>query len=283
MKLSFTKMQGAGNDYVYINGFEHKLSGKQAEQLAIQLADRHFGIGGDGLVIIDPTDSADARMRMYNADGSEGRMCGNAIRCVAKYIVDAKIAEKDTLLIDTLSGPKTIIMNSVTPVESVATVDMGPASFSLPDIPVNGEEEQWIAHPFETSLGSYLLTTLSMGNPHGVVFMEDISTLNLPSLGPIFELHPSFPERINTEFVVVHSPTEISMRVWERGSGETLACGTGACAAVAASVVNGHCKPETWITVHLLGGDLDIYYSEETIYMRGPATTVFTGEIEVDI
>lgn len=283
MKLSFTKMQGAGNDYVYINGFEYKLTAEQAEQLAIQLADRHFGIGGDGLVIIDPTDSADARMRMYNADGSEGRMCGNAIRCVAKYIVDAKIAEKDTVLIDTLSGPKTIVMNSVKLKESIATVDMGPASFSLPDIPVNSKEEQWVAHPFDTSQGTFLITTLSMGNPHGVVFMEDIESLDLPKLGPVFELHPAFPQRINTEFVVVHSPTEISMRVWERGSGETLACGTGACAAVAASVVNGYCEPETWITVHLLGGDLDIYYSAETIYMRGPATTVFTGEIEVDV
>ncbi len=283
MKLSFTKMQGAGNDYVYINGFDYKLTAEQAEQLAIQLADRHFGIGGDGLVIIDPTDSADARMRMYNADGSEGRMCGNAIRCVAKYIVDAKIAEKETVLIDTLSGPKTIVMNSVTPLESIATVDMGPASFALPDIPVTSKEEQWIAHPFDTSQGTFPITTLSMGNPHGVVFMEEIESLDLPKLGAAFELHPSFPQRINTEFVVVHSPTEISMRVWERGSGETLACGTGACAAVAASVVNGHCDSETWVTVHLLGGDLEIYYSEETIYMRGPATTVFTGEIEVDV
>ncbi|WP_342526187.1 diaminopimelate epimerase [Chryseomicrobium sp. FSL W7-1435] len=283
MELQFTKMQGAGNDYIYINGFDYSLDAKQAELLAIQLADRHFGIGGDGLVIIDPAPQADARMRMYNADGSEGRMCGNAIRCVAKYIYDHQLTQNETVLIDTLSGIKTIDLSIKQGKVTHATVDMGPANYSLPAIPVLSEEATWINHPYTTSLGIFNLTAVSMGNPHIVTFMKDIASLDLPKIGPVFELDPIFPERINTEFVVVHSPTEISMRVWERGSGETLACGTGACAAVAASIKNGFCPSNTWITVHLLGGDLAIYYSDETVYMHGEAVEVFKGIVDVAI
>ncbi|MFC4355723.1 diaminopimelate epimerase [Chryseomicrobium palamuruense] len=283
MELTFTKMQGAGNDYVYINGFDYTITPSQAEKLAVKLADRHFGIGGDGLVIIDPSDIADAKMRMYNADGSEGNMCGNAIRCVAKYVYDYAIAKKEQLMIESKSGVKPITVSTENNQVHLATVEMGAANFNTPAIPVLTEETQWIDYSFETAHGVYQVTALSMGNPHLVTFMKDIHTLRLSEIGPLFEHHSAFPERINTEFVEVHSNQEISMRVWERGSGETLACGTGACAAVAAAVVNGYCLSDSWVTVHLLGGDLEIYYSKEQIYMKGPAVEVFTGQLNISL
>lgn len=282
MELKFTKMQGAGNDYVYVNGFDFTITPPQAEKLAIQLADRHFGIGGDGLVIIDPSDVADAKMRMYNADGTEGNMCGNAIRCVAKYVFDHDIAKKEQLYIDTKSGIKPITVFTDNDIVHTATVEMGAANFKTSSVPVQTTDKEWINHTFDTAHGSYQVTALSMGNPHLVIFADDIHQLPLSEIGPTFEHHAAFPERINTEFVKVHSNQEISMRVWERGSGETLACGTGACAAVAAAVVNNHCLSDTWITVHLLGGDLDIYYTDDQIYMRGPAVEVFSGQIKVN-
>lgn len=283
MELKFTKMQGAGNDYVYVNGFDFTITPLQAEKLAIELADRHFGIGGDGLVIIDPSDVADAKMRMYNADGTEGNMCGNAIRCVAKYVFDHDIAKKEQLCIDTKSGIKPITVFTDNDLVHTATVEMGAANFETSSVPVQTTDHEWINHSFDTAKGSYQVTALSMGNPHLVIFADDIHGLPLSEIGPIFEHHAAFPERINTEFVKVHSNQEISMRVWERGSGETLACGTGACAAVAAAVVNNLCLSDTWITVHLLGGDLDIYYSDDQIFMRGPAVEVFSGHIKVNL
>lgn len=283
MELTFTKMHGAGNDYIYVNGFTHSISPEQAQKLAIQLSDRHYGIGGDGLVIIDPSDTADAKMRMYNADGSEGNMCGNAIRCVAKYVYDAGIATKESLLIDTKSGPKEIkVLVSEHQVTS-AVVDMGPAVFDTQRIPVLTDDYEWINHSYHNEWGTFHLTTVSMGNPHAVIFTDSIETLNLNEIGPAFEHDPLFPERINTEFAVVHSPTELSMRVWERGSGETLACGTGACAVVAAAVVNGLSPRDTWVTVHLLGGDLEIYYSADTVFMKGEAVHIFTGSINLGL
>lgn len=281
MKLEFTKMQGAGNDYIYINGFETTLSQDTATRLAHQLSNRNFGIGADGLVIIDPVDGADAKMRMYNADGSEGKMCGNAIRCVAKYIYDHGIVTKEKVVIDTLSGKKAIDLVIENNFVSEATVDMGTANFVLSEIPVKSAEAEWIDYTFTTSIGDYQVTAVSMGNPHLVTFLDEIHDLNLTVIGPVFEHHPAFPERINTEFVVVHSPTELSMRVWERGSGETMACGTGACAVVAAAVRNGHSPAGEWITVHLLGGDLAILYNDETVLMRGPAVEVYKGSIEL--
>ena len=281
MKLEFTKMQGAGNDYIYINGFETTLSQDTATRLAHQLSNRNFGIGADGLVIIDPVDGADAKMRMYNADGSEGKMCGNAIRCVAKYIYDHGIVTKEKVVIDTVSGKKAIDLVIENNFVSEATVDMGAANFVLSEIPVKSAEAEWIDYTFTTSIGDYQVTAVSMGNPHLVTFLDEIHDLNLTVIGPVFEHHPAFPERINTEFVVVHSPTELSMRVWERGSGETMACGTGACAVVAAAVRNGHSSAGEWITVHLLGGDLAILYNDETVLMRGPAVEVYKGSIEL--
>lgn len=283
MELRFTKMQGAGNDYVYINGFEHTISLDQATELAKKLADRHFGIGGDGLVIIDPSEVADAKMRMYNADGSEGNMCGNAIRCVAKYVYDHGISKKEHLLIESKSGIKPIQVFLENDRVKLATVEMGAAIFDTSAVPVLTEDQQWINHSFQTTHGTYPVTAISMGNPHLVTFMKDIQHLSLTEIGPSFEHHPAFPERINTEFVEVHSPHEISMRVWERGSGETLACGTGACAAVAAAVVNGYCSSDRWITVHLLGGDLEIFYSKDQVYMKGPAVEVFTGQLKISL
>lgn len=283
MELQFTKMHGAGNDYVYVNGFDYTISQEQATQLAIMLADRHFGVGGDGLVMIDPSLHGDAKMRMYNADGSEGKMCGNAIRCVAKYVYDNNLAKKETLHIQTLSGLKKINVKVHQDKVVSAQVDMGPADFRASSLPVKTDLEEWVNHPFETQHGTYHMTTVSMGNPHGVIFLDTIESLDLKTIGPAFELHEAFPEQINTEFAVVHSPTELSMRVWERGSGETLACGTGACAVVAAAVRNGHCAPDTWITVHLLGGDLNIFYSNDTVLMEGEAVEVFSGLININL
>ncbi|PZX03113.1 diaminopimelate epimerase [Psychrobacillus insolitus] len=278
MNLPFTKMHGCGNDYIYINCFEHSV--ENPEELSRVISDRHFGIGGDGIVLICPSNVADAKMRMFNIDGSEGKMCGNAIRCVAKYVYDNNIATKETLQIDTLSGIKTIELQTTNGQMTSATVDMGKAILEPMNIPVNIQENApLINFPILIEDEPYSITTVSMGNPHCVIFCEDVHSIDLAKIGPKFESHPMFPESVNTEFIQVEDRNTIRMRVWERGSGETLACGTGACAAVVAAVLNGHCDKNTDVVVKLLGGDLIIRYTDDTVFMTGPATKVFDGEI----
>lgn len=280
MKIPFTKMHGCGNDYIYINCFEHTIDAPNT--LSQRISDRHFGIGGDGIVLICPSNIADAKMRMFNIDGSEGKMCGNAIRCVAKYVYDNNIATKEVLTIDTLSGVKTIELYIKNGKMNFAKVDMGKAILEPALIPVQSKETiPLINFPLQVENKTYHITTVSMGNPHCVIFVEDPMLIDLPLIGPKFEQHSFFPESVNTEFISVENRKTIHMRVWERGSGETLACGTGACAAVVAAVLNGNCDKDSDITVKLLGGDLIIRYTDEGVYMTGPAVSVFDGEIEV--
>lgn len=280
MKIPFTKMHGCGNDYIYINCFEHTID--DPNTLSQHISDRHFGIGGDGIVLICPSDIADAKMRMFNIDGSEGKMCGNAIRCVAKYVYDNNIATKEVLTIDTLSGVKTMELYIENGKMNFAKVDMGKAILEPALIPIQSKETNpLINFPLQVEDKTYHITTVSMGNPHCVIFVEDPMLVDLPLIGPKFEQHSFFPESVNTEFISVENRKTIHMRVWERGSGETLACGTGACAAVVAAVLNGNCDKDSDITVKLLGGELIIRYTDEGVYMTGPAVSVFNGEIEV--
>ncbi|QUG42867.1 diaminopimelate epimerase [Psychrobacillus sp. INOP01] len=282
MKIPFTKMHGCGNDYIYINCFEHVID--DPNTLSKHISDRHFGVGGDGIVLICPSDIADAQMRMFNIDGSEGKMCGNAIRCVAKYVYDNNIATKEVLTIDTLSGIKTIELFLENGKMTSAKVDMGKAILEPALIPVQSKASNpLINFPFEVEEKTYHITTVSMGNPHCVVFVEDPMLVDLPLIGPKFEHHSFFPESVNTEFISIENRKTVYMRVWERGSGETLACGTGACAAVVAAVLNGHCDKDSDITVKLLGGDLVIRYTDEGVFMTGPAVSVFDGEILMDL
>jgi len=278
-RIPFVKMHGCGNDYIYVNCMEKRISAP--ESLSVQLSDRHFGIGGDGLVLIESSDIADARMRMFNLDGSEGNMCGNAIRCVAKYLYDNGIVPKKEIVIDTKSGLRTISVTTQDGVVTRAAVNMGKAIFDTKLIPVQYPEAEMIAKPLTVNGKEYTVTCVSMGNPHCVVFGDNPELLDLAAIGPEFEHHSAFPEQVNTEFVQVLDDHTLRMRVWERGSGETMACGTGACATVAAAVKNGFCKPDTDVTVHLNGGDLIIRYTEETVMMTGEAVLIFSGEIEV--
>ncbi len=280
MKIDFTKMHGCGNDYIYVDMF--KTPAFDFEKAAIALSDRHFGIGGDGIILVCPSDKADAKMRIFNADGSEGMMCGNGIRCVGKYVYDSGIARKDVLTIDSLSGVKTLHMTIENGKAAAARVDMGPAILEPARIPVNLPGERAVAVPVEVAGKEYKITCVSMGNPHAVIFIDhDPMELDLPKIGPDFEHHPLFPQRVNTEFVRVLDDHTLQMRVWERGSGETWACGTGTCASAVAAVLNGYCKKGEDILVHLRGGDLTIRYTDETVYMTGPATTAFTGSVEL--
>ncbi|MBR5363305.1 MAG: carbamoyl-phosphate synthase large subunit [Oscillospiraceae bacterium] len=278
-RIPFVKMHGCGNDYIYVNCMEKRISAP--ESLSVQLSDRHFGIGGDGLVLIESSDCADAKMRMFNLDGSEGNMCGNAIRCVAKYLYDNGICPKKEIVIETKSGLRTVTVTTQNGLVTRASVDMGKAIFDTKQIPVQFAATEMIAAPLTVSGKSYTVTCVSMGNPHCVVFGDNPELLDLAAVGPEFEHHPAFPEQVNTEFVQVIDDHTLRMRVWERGSGETMACGTGACATVAAAVKNGFCKPDTDVTVHLNGGDLIVRYSENTVTMTGEAVLIFSGEIEV--
>ena len=278
-RIPFVKMHGCGNDYIYVDCMEKRVSAP--ESLAVQLSDRHFGIGGDGLVLIEPSEHADARMRMFNLDGSEGNMCGNAIRCVAKYLYDHGICPKKEIAIETKSGLRTVTVTTQDGVVVRAAVNMGRAIFAPDQIPVRSDLPEMIAQPLTVAGREYSVTCVSMGNPHCVVFCDAPELLDLPVIGPEFEYHPAFPEQVNTEFVQVIDDHTLRMRVWERGSGETMACGTGACATVAAAVKNGYCKPDTDVTVHLNGGDLVIRYTEDAVFMTGDAVLVFSGEIEV--
>lgn len=274
MKIAFTKMQGCGNDYIYVD-CRSGLPQELVDAIPF-LSNRHFGVGGDGVICICSADNADGQMRMFNADGSEGKMCGNGVRCVAQWLYQNGI-KKDTLAVDTLAGVKT--MQRTAP--NMWKVDMGKAELSPKSLPAVGFEEEMVIQPFNVQGREWQVTLVSMGNPHCVVEVEDTKTLDLPTIGTGFETHSAFPESVNTEFIQYISPTELEMRVWERGSGETLACGTGACAAVAAFVARGKCPKDTDITVHLLGGDLIIRVTDSTVWMTGEAVSVFEGTIEI--
>ena len=279
MLRKFYKMQGIGNDYIYFDCMKEPLN--NPEELAVRLSDRHFGIGGDGIILLCPSDIADCRMRMFNLDGSEGKMCGNGIRCVGKLAHDLGYVKGDSVKIETLSGVKTLALNKGADgkVRS-ARVDMGAPVLRGESIPSTYSGETVVNVPIEVDGNTFGATLVSMGNPHCVVF-ADPDTVGLEHFGPLFERHPAFPERINTEFVRVIDKNRLKMRVWERGSGETLACGTGACASAVAAVLNGCCQKNSEISVFLLGGELRITYTDSTVYMEGPAELVFTGEIEI--
>lgn len=278
--LNFIKMQGCGNDYIYFDCFEQEVV--SPEYLSVSLSDRHFGIGGDGIVLICPSKVADAKMRMFNLDGSEGLMCGNAIRCVGKYLHDVRGVQKQNVTIETLSGIKSLKLFTRDNQVTGAEVNMGKAELDPAKIPVKLDGDKVVSRTVDIAGGSYDITCISMGNPHCVVFCGETDTLNLPEIGPEFENDPIFPERVNTEFIKVIDDHTLKMRVWERGSGETLACGTGACAAAAAAVENGFCPHDETIRVMLIGGDLYIRYtSDGTVYMKGSADIVYSGTIEI--
>lgn len=282
MNLRFSKMHGIGNDYIYVNCIDQKL--RHPEEAAVSMSRRRFGIGSDGLILICASDRADFEMRMYNADGSEGRMCGNGIRCVGKFVYDNRLTDKTALDIETKSGIKHLKLAIEDGKVSSVEVNMGKASLRAKDIPVETEYDDFISQPMVVGGEAYLVTCVSMGSPHAVTFCEEIDTLPLDRIGPLFERHEKFPDRINTEFVQCIDRHTLQMRVWERGSGETLACGTGACAAVVAAVLAGHCGYDEEVTVRLLGGELKItYFTDGTVLMKGPAAHVFDGEIELDI
>ena len=284
MKLEFTKMHGCGNDYIYVNCFDKAVDAldiNSPESLAVFLSDRHFGIGGDGIVLIMRSDCADARMRMFNLDGSEGRMCGNAIRCVGKYLFDNGIVRKRNITIETLSGIKELYLITQNDMVSSVRVNMGAAELNPVRIPVAVDGDKVVDKEITVGGTDYNITCVSMGNPHAVVFCNGIDGLDLEKIGPMFENNALFPERINTEFVEIIDRNRIKMRVWERGSGETLACGTGACAAAVAAVLNGHCEKGADIKVALIGGELSICYTDDAVYMTGECKKVFEGTVEI--
>ena len=278
--MKFTKMQGAGNDYVYVNCFEEEVI--NPEETAKFVSDRHFGVGSDGLILIKPSQCADFEMAMYNADGSRGEMCGNGIRCVAKYVYDYGLTDQTEITVETLAGIKYLKLSLKNGKVSQVQVDMGAPCLVPAEIPAAVGTDQAVDVPLEVEGKVYHITAVSMGNPHCVLFLqEDVRDLDLEAIGPAFENHPCFPRRINTEFVNVIDDHTLRMRVWERGSGETLACGTGACAAAVAAVLNGKTLNET--NVLLTGGQLKIAWEgkDAPVYMTGPAVTVCEGEIEL--
>ena len=281
-KIAFTKMHGAGNDYIYIDLFNAPLDFDPAD-LARKMSPRHFSVGGDGVVLILPSTVADAKMRMFNLDGSEGKMCGNAIRCVAKYISDHGLVKKDTVTIETLSGIKTLRLFFEGGAVVRVSVDMGRAVFDPHEIPVLFDGAEMVEEPVTVLGKPYCLTAVSMGNPHAVVFTDGVEKLDLLKIGPTFENLSIFPERVNTEFVEVLDKRTLRMRVWERGSGETYACGTGACATVAAAVKTGRVPAGEEVTVRLIGGDLQITVTPDyRVTMTGPATEVYQGVYQYD-
>ena len=277
--MKFTKMHGLGNDYVYVNCFEEKIDNPPA--VARFVSDRHFGIGSDGLIMINPSKTADFEMEMYNADGSRGEMCGNGIRCVAKYVYDYGLTDKTQISVETLGGIKYLDLTVEDGKVSQVKVDMGKPELEADLIPIISEREQVIDEPIEVDGKEYHMTGVSMGNPHAVIYVDDVQGLDLEKIGPKFENHERFPKRINTEFVHCIDRQTVEMRVWERGSGETLACGTGACAVAVSSILNN--LTDTRVTVKLLGGDLQIEWDREKdrVFMTGPATVVFDGVIDI--
>ena len=277
--MKFTKMHGCGNDYVYVNCFEETV--KNPEEAAKIVSDRHYGIGSDGLILICPSDKADFRMAMYNLDGSEGKMCGNGVRCIAKYVYDHHLTDKTRISLETLGGIKYLDLNIKNGKVETVVVDMGEPVLTPEDIPVAVSGDRAVNIPLEVDGKVWYMTCISMGNPHAVVFVDNTKDLDLEKIGPKFEKHPIFPEQVNTEFVHVIDRHTVDMRVWERGSGETLACGTGACATAMACILNHMTDDE--VLIHLLGGDLLIRYDRDTnhIFMTGPAAEVFSGEIDL--
>jgi len=277
--LQFTKMEGLGNDYIYINCLE--AFPEELSALAVRLSDRHFGVGGDGLICIGPGREGDFSMHMFNADGSEGKMCGNGVRCVGKLAHDLGYVKGNICRVETLSGIKTLEFTlDENGKVALAKVDMGAAVLNGKKIPSSFKDESVISQPLTVGGNEYKVTLVSMGNPHCVVF-HDPDKVEIEKVGRLFENHPAFPERINTEFIKVIGKNHLKMRVWERGSGETLACGTGACVSAVAACLNGLCEKGAEITVTLLGGDLKIVYTDETVFMTGGATLAFTGDIEI--
>jgi len=277
--MKFTKMHGLGNDYVYVNCFKETVL--NPEKTAVYVSDRHFGIGSDGLILIKPSDKADFEMAMYNADGSRAEMCGNGIRCVAKYVYDYGLTDKTEVSIETLAGIKYITLEIKDGKAATAEVDMGEPIFAPEQIPVLSHNDRVVAEDIVVDGKTFQMTCVSMGNPHAIVYMEDVAGLKIEDIGPKFESHKRFPKRTNTEFTKVLDRSNVQMRVWERGSGETLACGTGACATAVACVLNGLTDRE--VILHLLGGDLQIRWDEVSnhVFMKGAATTVFDGEIDI--
>lgn len=282
--MKFTKMQGLGNDYVYVNCFKEKID--NSPKVAKIVSDRHFGIGSDGLIMINPSKVADFEMEMYNADGSRGEMCGNGIRCVAKYVYDYGLTDKTHISVETLGGIKYLDLTVKDGKVALVRVDMGEPELDPEKIPIimkgySDETDRVLNAQIKVDGKEYHMTGVSMGNPHDVVYIDDVQGLDIEKIGPKFENHERFPQRINTEFARVIDRKTVEMRVWERGSGETLACGTGACAVAVASILNGYTERE--VEIRLLGGNLQIEWNEEDnhVYMTGPATVVFDGEIEL--
>jgi len=280
--MKFTKMQGCGNDYVYVDGSREIIPQEKKPEVVRFLSDRHFGIGGDGVIFINPSDVADFEMEMFNADGTRSEMCGNGIRCVAKFVYDKGLIDRTEISI--ISGGKikylTLYLGADGKVETVR-VNMGNPILKPELVPVKGEGEQVVDAPIVVQGKEYRMTCVSMGNPHAVVFMDDVDNLDIEKVGPYFENHECFPNRTNTEFVEVVNDHYVKMRVWERGTGETLACGTGCCATAVACVLNGKTSDE--ITVKVLGGEIKIHWdqNENLVYMTGPAVIVFDGEIDI--
>ncbi len=277
--MRFTKMHGIGNDYVYVNCLKEEVA--DPGRTAQLVSDRHFGIGSDGLILIRPSEKADFWMDMYNADGSQGAMCGNGIRCVGKYVYDHGLTDKEHIRIETKSGVKSLDLTIQDGKVSMVKVGMGAPDLTARNIPVQTQKEQAIHLPIDIDGQTFHFTGVSMGNPHAVVYVEDVDGFDIEKWGPKFERHAMFPDRVNTEFCKILDEQTIQMRVWERGAGETLACGTGACAAAVASILNGYTKER--VTVKLLGGSLQIHWDKEAgqAYMTGPAVEVFTGEIDL--
>lgn len=280
MDIKFTKMQGCGNDYIYVNCFDFEI--KDPNKLSIEMSKRHFSVGSDGLVLILKSDIADAKMRMFNADGSEGKMCGNAIRCIGKYLYDNKLINKEEIDIETLSGIKHLKLFVKDDKVYKVTVDMGKASFDPNIIPITLKDKM-INQKCLVENKEYNITAVSMGNPHGVLYLDEIDNLNLESIGPSFENNPIFPERVNTEFIKIIDKNHLKMRVWERGSGETYACGTGACASVASSCINKITNFNETVYVELIGGTLEIVCDNDfNIKMTGPAKKIYDGVYEYE-
>lgn len=275
--MKFVKMHGTGNDYVYINCFEEPFPENPSE-LSVKISDRHFGVGSDGLILICPSETADFQMIMYNADGSRSQMCGNGIRCVGKYVYDIGMTDKRVITVETLAGIKKLELNIEEGAVSSIKVDMGAPILEPSKIPVLSGDGMFLKRPVEVCGSVWHVTAVSMGNPHGVVFLDDIKNLDLEKLGPAFENHPLFPERVNAEFVRVCDRESLEMRVWERGTGETMSCGTGCCAVLVAAVLGGYADRKAKVTVP--GGTLLIEWDEKTgsVFMTGPAEFVFSGE-----
>ncbi len=273
--MRFVKMHGIGNDYIYVDGFQETV--KVPEELAVRVSDRHFGIGGDGLILILPSEKADVRMRMFNADGSEGEMCGNGIRCLAKYVYESAIARKPEVTVETLAGILKLQVFTAHGVVEKVRVNMGEPRLRRQEIPMLGKGERVLGEMLAVEDREFAVTCVSMGNPHCVIYVDDVAHFPVSHYGPMVEHHPLFPQRTNVEWVEWVSRQEIRQRTWERGSGETLACGTGSCAAAVASALHG--KTDRRVTVHLLGGDLEIEWADDNhVYMTGPTVEVFRGE-----